>query len=715
MSGESAPPPSEDAARLQGTRERLARIPDPIALLEGLFAHSPVGFQIYTADGHSVLTNQAFRDLFGSEPPPEYNVLQDEIAAAGGVLDHIHRAFAGATVTLPPVWYDARELRQVTVTEGRRVAVTATFFPLFDAQGRVAYVAIAFRDITAELSSREQAERGWAEASAAERRMALLARASLLLTESMDVEAALAQLARLLVPQVADVCTVLLAQADGTLHRAAEAAVDPELERRLRELRPFALPPGIADPLSAAFATGEAQIFDDYAAHARARLGAGHDYTRAVEALAPGAVMIVPMLARGVALGALILGRTAAGRFADADRETAREVAARAGLALDNARLFTEAQQANRAKDAFLAMLGHELRNPLSPIVTALELMRLRDGDALRREREVIERQVHHLQRLVDDLLDVSRIARGAVELRRSVVPVAALVAKALETTRPLVEQRRHHLSLDVPEDLEVDGDPDRLSQVLANLLSNAARYTEPGGRVEVRAWREAAMIAISVRDTGAGIPAELAPTIFDAFVQGRRELARSQGGLGLGLAIARSLVELHGGRMSAHSEGAGRGSEFVVRLPPATTEARAEAPERPPPARAARLAGTRILVVDDNADAGDMLAEALRAAGAETRTALDGAAALGIARSFQPQVALLDLGLPEMDGFELGRRLRAQMGAACPLIIAVTGYGQETDRQRSRSAGFHDHLVKPVEVNVVIDAIERLDGARPR
>jgi signal transduction histidine kinase/DNA-binding response OmpR family regulator len=373
---------------------------------------------------------------------------------------------------------------------------------------------------------------------------------------------------------------------------------------------------------------------------------------------------------------------------------------------LSNAR--REAEAANRAKDEFLAMLGHELRNPLAPILTALQLMSLRDGaDATARERAVIDRQVRHLVRLVDDLLDVSRIARGRIELARENVELRDVVAQAIEMASPLLEERRHNLTVHVPRrGLSVNADSTRLSQVVQNLLINAAKYTEPGGRIGVSASRHGTTLELRVKDNGVGISAEMLPIVFDVFVQSRQTVARSQGGLGLGLAIVRTMVELHGGSVEAHSEGIGRGSEFVIRLPaaPASTPRKAHrrSSTRHPLGRAVRA-----LVVDDNPDAVSMLGDALRSFGYETRTASDGLAALAIAETFHPHLVLLDLGLPVMDGHEVAARLQAL--DAPPLTVAVTGYGQDADRARSAAAGFAAHFVKPVDLEELKSTLDRL------
>ncbi|HEX7836797.1 MAG TPA: ATP-binding protein, partial [Kofleriaceae bacterium] len=380
-------------------------------------------------------------------------------------------------------------------------------------------------------------------------------------------------------------------------------------------------------------------------------------------------------------------------------------------------RAEAEAEAANRAKDEFLAILGHELRNPLAPILTALHLMRLRDGDHLARERAVIERQAQHLVRLVDDLLDVSRITRGKIELKKQRVEVADVVARAIEMASPLLEQRRHDLRVEVPsQGLAVDADPDRLAQVVSNLLTNAAKYTEQGGRITLAASAGHGEIAIRVEDTGIGIAPEMLPRVFEMFVQERQALDRSRGGLGLGLTIVRSLVAMHGGSVEVRSEGHQRGAEFLVRLPaavPATHDADAIA-RSPGAAPRPTGSGGRILVVDDNEDAADLLAAALEAMGHTVRVAHDGPEALKVAAGFGPDVAVLDIGLPVMDGYELARRLRELPGLERLHLVAVTGYGQDADRRRSAEAGFAAHFVKPFDLGAIESLIKQLRSASP-
>lgn len=368
-----------------------------------------------------------------------------------------------------------------------------------------------------------------------------------------------------------------------------------------------------------------------------------------------------------------------------------KEIAQRERIALH------AAEEASRAKDDFLAMLGHELRNPLAPIATAVQLLKLRSKDGLAREIGIIERQSQHIARLVEDLLDVSRITQGKVVLTKDSIEIAELVAGAIETASPAIENARHSLVISVPKhDLVVDVDRGRMTQVLANLLANAAKYTPPGGRIHVTAAQEGADVVVSIHDSGVGISAELLPRVFDLFVQARQTLDRSQGGLGLGLALVKNLVAMHGGTVSADSAGPGRGSTFSVRLPRSDAATKENAEVSLAPVAAARPDQLRILIVDDNADGADMLAALLARLGYRCVTAHDGPGALRVADDFAPQVALLDIGLPVMNGYELATRLRAEWPDL--KLVAVTGYGQEGDRQRTRSAGFQAHLTKPVD-----------------
>ncbi len=364
-----------------------------------------------------------------------------------------------------------------------------------------------------------------------------------------------------------------------------------------------------------------------------------------------------------------------------------------------------ELAQEGRKKDHFLAVLAHELRNPLAPIRNALQVMRLGSHDPILVEqmRAMAERQVGHLTRLVDDLLDLSRINRGLIRLLKEPVDMAQLVQQAVEPVQPLVRERGLNLAVSLPsEPVHVEADPTRLQQIVGNLLTNAVKYTDPGGQIWLTVSQEDGEMVLRVRDTGIGIAPDMLPKIFNLFVQAERRLNRSQGGLGIGLTLVRTLVEMHGGSITAHSGGMGQGSEFVVRLT-ALTAAQEEKLKRQPlqvqqsaPASAPR----RILVVDDNVNAAESLAVLLRLDGHEVRVATDGTAALTAAQEDPPEMVVLDLGMPGMDGFEVARRLRAQRELKDGLLVALTGWSQEEDRRRCFEAGFDGHMPKPVELD---------------
>jgi two-component system CheB/CheR fusion protein len=337
------------------------------------------------------------------------------------------------------------------------------------------------------------------------------------------------------------------------------------------------------------------------------------------------------------------------------------------------------------------------------------------DGERLDKALATMERQVTHLTRLVDDLLDVSRITRGLVELKRAPVELAAVVGQAVEMARAAVESRGHELLVTLPaRAVRLEADPTRLTQVLFNLLNNAAKYTEPGGRIWLAAERDGNAVELRVRDTGVGIGPELLPKVFDLFTQGERTLDRAQGGLGLGLTLVKRLVEMHGGTVTARSAGPGAGSEFTVRLP-ALPAGPAEQPPAPSAAPAPAARPARVLVVDDNPDVAESVAMLLvEGLGHEVKVAHSGPQALELAREFRPEAVLLDIGLPGMDGYEVARRLRQLPGADGALLVALSGYGQEEDRRRSREAGFDEHLLKPAGWATLQPVLARLGTGRP-
>jgi signal transduction histidine kinase len=394
-------------------------------------------------------------------------------------------------------------------------------------------------------------------------------------------------------------------------------------------------------------------------------------------------------LQRSLATAASLLEKRARER----DEEIRRADAAR-----------TDAEEANQTKDQFLAVLGHELRNPLAPALTALELMKARDPNQFKREREVLERQVAHMARLVNDLLDVSRLARGKVQLDRRRFEVKEAVDRAVDMARPLLVQHRHQLELSVPvQGLAIDADVDRIVQILSNLLTNAAKYTPPDGHIALTASAAADRVVIACEDDGPGVPADLVPKLFDPFAQGPRTFDRREGGLGLGLTLARSLTELHGGSIHVEARSALGGSRFVVTLPLAQS-AGEDATAEPVPAAPA-VSPRRILLVDDNVDASEMLQTALQRAGHVLALAGNGKEAIALADQFRPEVGILDIGLPDMDGYELARHLRTTHAAM--RLIALTGYGQDGALDAAVAAGFDAHCAKPVTTRALLDLIE--------
>jgi signal transduction histidine kinase/ActR/RegA family two-component response regulator len=370
-------------------------------------------------------------------------------------------------------------------------------------------------------------------------------------------------------------------------------------------------------------------------------------------------------------------------------------------------------READRRKDEFLALLAHELRNPLAPVRYALAAMR-KPGltDAQRaRANEVIERQVVHMTHLLDDLLDVSRITRGSIELKKSSTELALLISAAVDAARPVIDGKQHELALNLPrEAVYLEADVVRLTQVFANLLINAAKYTDPKGSIRVDAVRENDELAISIVDNGIGIAPDMLPRLFTLFTQASSALERSEGGLGVGLSLVRGLVTLHGGRVEARSAGLNQGSEFIVRLPLGTAE------PLPAPVDAATSAkarpcdrGLTVVIIDDNEDVADSCATLLELAGHRVRTAYTAHAGLELAQAFQPEVMLLDIGLPDMSGYDLAARIRATAWGREAIMVAVTGWGQEADRERAFRSGFDHHLTKPIAT----DALESLLQSR--
>jgi signal transduction histidine kinase/DNA-binding response OmpR family regulator len=433
----------------------------------------------------------------------------------------------------------------------------------------------------------------------------------------------------------------------------------------------------------------------------------------------------VPLRVGERRLGALLI------EAGEADQATLEELANRAAMAFENARLYgslqresarsraaeESLQEAARRKDEFLAMLSHELRNPLAPIRTAIEVIRrvAPPDPTLTMARDAVDRQVGHLVRLVEELLDVSRISEGRITLKKEQIELGKVLAHSVETVRPLIEVRGQELSIRLPRSpVWVFGDAVRLAQVVANLLNNAAKYTPEGGHIQLCASAHEGEAMVEVRDDGEGIDAQLLPRVFDLFVQGQRSLDRSQGGLGLGLTLVKRLIELHQGRVEGESAGPGRGSAFRIFLPCLTAVVNRSEKIPSIQGRKTVMAGRRVLVVDDNVDAAETVAAYLRLEGHEAKVVTEGAEVLGSARVFEPQVVVLDIGLPGVDGYQIARQLRSEPQTRDTLLIAVTGYGRDEDRALAAAAGFDCHFVKPadpVEIQAVIERGRQADA----
>jgi signal transduction histidine kinase len=574
------------------------------------------------------------------------------------------------------------------------------FVDLYRAQRRAAKVA--------------RAEAARAAAEAAQRRSDLIALASRELSSSLDLRASMERLLEVLVPSVGGCAVLAVDTGNGHLGLYRQ---DREPARMLEALT--LLPPGVRR------AMGEVQN-GGYPLEIRTDAGGSSHWPPWLRV-----AHVLPLRVGERNIGALAVG-TVDQDAATLDDRGLLEIATRAAIAFDNAQLYStlgremaraksaeeKLQEANRRKDEFLAMLSHELRNPLAPIVTSAQVLeKVAPNDArIAWVREVIERQVTHLAGLVDDLLDVSRITQGKITLHREAVELGKVVEHSLEIVRPLIDSKRHVLSVDVPDTpVWIFGDFSRLSQIFSNVLHNAAKYTADGGNITLNVDVDRGSVRVRVRDNGIGIEPQFLPHVFEVFTQGYRGLDRSQGGLGVGLAVVRRLIELHQGEVDITSDGPGLGTEVSVRLPCISEVVQHPALQPAPPPR---RGGKRVLVVDDNEDAAESIAVLLEMEGHEVKTVTDAMQALSCLETFTPQVAIIDIGLPGMNGYELAAGIRANSTQPKPLLIALTGYGQADDFDRSRDAGFDHHFVKPAElraIQVAIDAGFRDDEVEER
>jgi signal transduction histidine kinase len=547
------------------------------------------------------------------------------------------------------------------------------------------------RQLQKQAAQREELARSEAARTAAEaasERADFLAEASQVLSRSLNLDDTIAAVLGLCVPALADRAILGIPDKEGGVRRLemhpAPRADDPEVFTP--ELR------GAADEV---IREKQLKVW---------RKGDGR------------AAAICPLTAGDEIRGALaLLGPES--RFDATRLALIREFTGRASIAMENARLYSAVQEADRRKNEFLAMLAHELRNPLAPIRNAVHILASAESlpPKLGWARDVIGRQADHMARLIDDLLDVSRIVQGKVAVKPEVLQLAALIERSVEASSPRLGGREQVLDVVLPpEPVELDGDPDRLSQVLSNLVNNASKFSPPRSRIRLEATFEGGELQIAVQDEGAGIEPEFLPHMFDLFAQADQSLDRSQGGLGIGLTLVKHLVELHGGRVWATSEGLGKGSRVTLALPARIgTHSTGTAPVVTPRPAATRGLASRILVVDDLAASAETLMTLLEMEGFEVKVAHEGQAALALAREFRPHVVLLDIGLPGMNGFEVAHGLRAQPESRDALLIALTGYGEAESRSRSAQAGFDFHMVKPADVNLLLTMIADPNEAR--
>ncbi len=549
-----------------------------------------------------------------------------------------------------------------------------------------------------------KAQAAQAAAEEASRRAQFLAEAGASLSQSLDLKGRVAILMRLILSELADFCAVILLDENGTNHEAELGWFDEHRELRMERRATAALPDSILRKTIERTIQLSNRIVLTNPADA-----AGAPEAHAIDSLVDSLRMVAsfPLFARDRMLGVLCVGsRSARASFTKSEFELANDLADRAASAFDNALLYGKLQENDRRKDEFLAMLAHELRNPLSPIRNASSVLQRAPDERKRKwATDIIQRQVAHMVRLLDDLLDVSRITRGKIDLRLAPNDLGQIIAAAVETSRPLLEARRHQVEIAIPDQpLPINADSTRIEQVVANLLNNAAKFTEEGGKIGIVAERSESEVICRIRDNGIGIAGDMLSSIFNLFTQVAR--AQSiQGSLGIGLTLVRRLIEAHGGTVVALSGGLGQGSEFVIRLP-LLQQPIAEHPARNGRAGDIRCAGLRIMVVDDDLDGAESTVELLRLHGCEACAFSNGLSALDALETFQPEALLLDLSMPSMDGYEVARRVRATSRGQELVLIAASGHGRSEDLERTRKAGFDNHLVKPVDPSALIETL---------
>ncbi|MES2483234.1 MAG: ATP-binding protein [Pseudomonadota bacterium] len=530
-----------------------------------------------------------------------------------------------------------------------------------------------------------------------------LARASEELAELCDYQTTLDKVARLSVPDFADWCAVDILEPGNVLNRVATAHVDP------RRLARAVAPHGryLPDPESRfgvweVLRTGQARLVEEMTPELQQRITSDPERLAILRAMKLRSWIIAPLVAHGHAFGALTFAISESPRrYNRDDLALALDLARRAAVAIENAKLLRALRESDHAKDVFMATLAHELRNPLAPIWNGLSIIQRVPGDRQRvaQVTGMIERQVGQLTRLVDDLLDISRIGTGKIDLKKEPVSLARIIGAAVEMSRPQIEAAHHKLSLTFPDEpVEILADPARMAQVFANLLINAAKYTRRGGSIALRAETQPTQVVVYVRDNGTGIAPDMLGRVFGLYTQASHPDERRQGGLGIGLSLVEGLVRLHGGTVEVRSPGLDLGSEFIVALPRLEPGARPPMAAMPIECAVTGGAARRILVVDDNLDAAGSVADLLALYGNEVDVAHDGTGAVEHTRNFRPDVVLLDIGLPDISGYEAARRIRKLAGVRQPTLIALTGWGQQQDKEQSVASGFDHHWTKPVD-----------------
>ena len=628
--------------------------------------------------------NQEYTKWFGQpremmEGRTLLEVLGEEAYRA--VTPYLESVFSGQDVT-----YEMR----VPYLHGGHRDVRATYVPHRGPDGEVQ----GFFSLVTDISQRKQAERT----------SRFLADASAALAAVVDYQSTLQMIAGLAVPSFADWCSVDIVNASGSLQRVAVRHADPEKVELANELHRKYPPDLNADHgLGKIIRSGQSELISEITPEMIAATQSVPEMRDALLELGLKSYIGVPLKSRSRVMGVLtfILAESDR-RYGKEDLEVAEDLARRAGVAIENAELYQTLRDADRRKDEFLAMLAHELRNPLAPVRTGLELLKV-DGvehDSI----DVMREQVDHLVRLVDDLLDVSRIMRGKIQLRKESVNLTGVAQRAIETVRPFIESQRHRLTVSTPaHPVWIDADPVRMAQIILNLLNNAAKYTPQGGQIWLTITDDGQYARLSVRDNGVGLDEDLLPRVFDLFTQADRSLERAEGGLGIGLTLVKTLVELHEGQVFAHSDGAEQGSEFAVQLP---LKHQPQLNQKTMTARQT-TAKRRILLVDDNVGTTKIQSMLLSKLGDhEVRVAHDGQAALQMAEEYRPEIIFLDIGLPHMNGFEVAQELRGKTDFRQTLLVALTGYGTSEDRRKTQEAGFDVHLVKPPSIDEFRDVL---------